>query len=295
MADELRFRITADGADDAAKEVGKVQDAVDQLEGSTAAVDVEADDQATPTLDDVQSSTDDLDGADASVAVDADDEATPTLDDVQGAVDDLDGSDASVAVDVDDNASQPLDEVGRSVDGLIGKLGNLPGPIGEVSSALGAIGGGGAAATAAAAGGIAALGAAAFEGVTKFQDLGIEIQNFSTKTGASLDAASRFVEVANDLGINVDTLEVSIGRMNKAAEATPDKFDEIGASIVRNQDGTLNSAETFASVIGRLNEIPDAGKRAEAGAEIFGRGWQNMSELVGLSADQLKARLQDVS
>ena len=296
MADELRFKVTADGADQAAADVAKVQDAVDGLEGTTASVSVDADDQATPTIDDVQSSTDDLDGTDAEVAVDADDQATGTLDDVQSSVDDLDGTDAEVAVDVDDNASQPLEKVGSSVDGLIGKLGNLPGPLGEIGGLLGDIGGGGgAAAIAGLTGAIGGAAAAAMKGVGDFQNLGIEVDNFATKTGASFDAASRFIEVAKDLGVNVDTLETSIGRMNKAAEDTPDKFDEIGASIVRNQDGTLNSVATFENVVARLNEITDAGKRADAGNQIFGRGWQNMSELVGMSADELQARLQDVA
>lgn len=381
-ADELRFKVTAEGADAAAKEVGKVADAVDKLEGTTAKVAVEADDQATPVIEGAQGAVDDLDGTDATVAVEADDEATAPLEGVQGAVDDLDGAGATVTADADDEATQTIEDVGGAVDGLdgataevavaaddqatgtldevagavndldkatatveidandnasdvlqdveqrseeldgqpvdipvdvddnatpdlnniIGALGNLsellgelPGALGEVGGLISKLGGSSAGAVAGLAGLATGLAAVAVKGVTQFQELAIAVDNFSTKTGASLDSSSRLIEVADDLSIGTETMEKSIGKMLIAAEKTPSKFDDIGASVKRTSDGNLDSVETFIGVISALNGIDDAGKRAVAGQAVFGNGWRKMSMLVGMSADDLRARLEGVS
>lgn len=215
---------------------------------------------------------------------------------------------AEVKVDVTvsgaSTAAGELDKVGKAgagaADGGLKKLtkgiegdlknalgGTLPGASGDAATGLLGIAG-------PALGAGAAIASLALKGVADFQNLGVEIDNFSTATGTSRDAASRWVEVAGDLGVGADAVESAMGRMNKTAELSPSKFDEIGAAMVRNQDGTLNTEATFLGVIQRLQEIPDAGKQAAAGADIFGKGWQGMAQLIATGAPQLRADLQSV-
>jgi hypothetical protein len=295
VADELRFRITADGADQAAKDVEKVRDAADELENKTAVVDVEADDAATDTLADVQAGADEVDGTDATVDVEADDAATDTLADVQGATDDLDGADATIDVDVDDNASRPLDAIESKLGDVADAASHLPGPLGDVAGLAKGVGGGMAGVAAGVAGVVTGVAAVVGDAVGQFQELGLAVDNFATRTGTSLDDASRIIEVGGDLGVGVSELESAFAKMNRAAEQTPERFDDIGAAIARNRDGTLNTKETFLNVIGALDAIPDAGKRAEAGMQVFGKGWTNMSELIGAGADDLRTQFAAVS
>src|SRR4029077_9205276 len=283
-------------ADDQATDVLEgATEAVDALDGESAEVTAEADDEASDTLEDVTGAVDDLDGQTATVAAEADDQASDTLDDVHGAVDDLDRQTASVVVEVDDEASGALADVGSELGDIGSTLGALPGPIGGVTSSLTGMATGAAGAVTGVAGAVAAVGAAISDSISYFQDLGIAVGEFVTKTGTSYEDASRLIEVADDLGLGVDAIEAAIGRMNRTAEKTPSKFDAIGASVVRNRDGTLNAKDTFLGVVAALAGIEDAGERADAGFAIFGKGWAGLAPLIGAGADDLRARMDAVS
>ena len=290
---EFRARITAD--DQASKTLDEVAKTADKLDGSTAEVAVDADDQATDTLDEVQTSAEDLDGTGAEVTADADDNASSTLDDVQSATDDLDGSGATVDVEVDDQASAPLDDVTSKLGDVEGALAALPGPFGELSGLIGGVGPGMSGAALGMVGLVGGVAAAVGDAVGSFQELGIAVGEFVTQTGTSFEDASRLIETADDLGVSVGDMETAIGRMNRIAEDTPAKFDAIGAAVVRNQDGTLNAKDTFLGVVDALGNIQDAGKRADAGFQIFGKGWASIAPLIGAGADDLRARMDSVS
>ena len=141
----------------------------------------------------------------------------------------------------------------------------------------------------------AALVAFGAKAVSAFADLGIEAGKLSDALGMPVEDASRLMEVAGDLGIETKALESTIGRMNRTAADTPGAFDDIGAAIVRNADGTVNVNETFLSTVDALNKIPDATERASAAQKIFGRSWMDIAELVGQGADDVRASLDSVS
>jgi len=134
-------------------------------------------------------------------------------------------------------------------------------------------------ATAALAGGTA-LVAFGVKAVGAFQDTALGAGRLRDALGVTAEEASRFQEVGKDLGVGVEAIEASIGRMNRTAASSPAAFDAIGASIVRNQDGTINTTETFIAAADALSKIPDAARRAEAGQKIFGRGWQSIAEII---------------
>jgi hypothetical protein len=148
--------------------------------------------------------------------------------------------------------------------------------------------------------GAAALGAGAalvgfgVKAVGAFQDIALGAGELRDALGVTAEEASRLQEVAGDLDIPISALESTIGKMNRTAAATPEAFDAIGASIARNADGTTNVQQTFLNTIDALNKIPDATKRAEAAQKIFGRSWQDISQLVGEGADSVKAKLDAV-
>lgn len=149
----------------------------------------------------------------------------------------------------------------------------------------------------AAAAGIAAataIAAFAVKAVGEFQNVALGAGHLRDALGLTAEEASRLQEVAGDLEIPLGAIEKTIGRMNREAANAPEKFDEIGAAIVRNQDGTINVNETFLATIDALNKIPDASRRAAAAQDIFGRSWQDISELVATGADGVRAALASV-
>jgi hypothetical protein len=283
------------GAEDEATPVLEgATEAVETLDGADATVGVDADDEASDTLTDVEGAVDDLDGAAAEVSAEADDQASDTLADVQGAVDQLDRESAEVTVTVDDQASGSLDDIAEGLGGVEGAMGRLPGLAGQLSGAIGSLGGGLSAATAGVAAGVTAIGASIASSISDFQELGVAVGEFVTKTGASFEDASRLIEVAGDLEVPVAALEKAIAKMNVAADKTPAAFDAIGASIAKNSDGTINTTETYLNVVRALQGIEDTSQRTRAATAIFGGGWLKMAGMVGTSADELRERIAGV-
>jgi hypothetical protein len=140
----------------------------------------------------------------------------------------------------------------------------------------------------------AAITGFAVKAVGDFQEVALGAGQLRDSLGITADEASRLQEVAGDLGIGVDSVETAIGRMNRTAEASPEHFDAIGASIARNKDGTIDVIGTFENAAEAIDKIPDAGKRAEAAQQIFGRGWQDIAELIRYGADGIRDSMESV-
>jgi hypothetical protein len=141
----------------------------------------------------------------------------------------------------------------------------------------------------------AAIFAFGAKAVDDFNKLALEAGRLSDALGIPLDPMSRLMEVAGDIDIPVSTLERSIGRMNRTASSSPKVFDDIGAAIARNEDGTINVQETFMNVVDALNSMPDSARKAEYAQRIFGRGWQDMAELIGQGSDTITKSMSEVS
>lgn len=133
---------------------------------------------------------------------------------------------------------------------------------------------------------------AAFKMAQQFSDLGVEVGKFSDATGLSAEESSKWVEVAHDLNIETDSLQTVIGKLNKNLD--PKTFAEYGIAIAHTKDGTVDANQTFINAVGALHNMRDASERAKAGAALFGRGWQQVAEIVGMSAKDLEGRLNGV-
>ena len=141
----------------------------------------------------------------------------------------------------------------------------------------------------------AAIAGFAVKAIGQFQDLALAAGKFSDATGLAVEDASRYLEVAGDLAIPVDAVEVAIGRLNKTIGADPDKVRNLGVDLVYLNDGTLDVNKTFLNTIDRLKKIKDPAEKARVAAQLLGKGWQSMAELIEMGADDLKKSLDSVS
>ena len=135
----------------------------------------------------------------------------------------------------------------------------------------------------------------AVDAIKKFQDLALGAGKFADATGLSVEQASRFIEVGGDIGIEAGTIESAIGKMNKTLGATPELFKELGVDVVRTDSGLTDVNATFLAVVDRLNEIKDPALRATTAAQLLGKGWQSMAELINLGSDELQKSLDSVA
>ena len=141
----------------------------------------------------------------------------------------------------------------------------------------------------------AAVGKFVADGITAFQDMAISAGKFADATGLAVEDASRYIEAAGDIGIPVDAVEGAIGRLNKTIGADPDKVRNLGVDLVYLKDGSLDVNETFLNTIDRLKKIKDPAEKARVAAQLLGKGWQSMAELIEMGADDLSESLKNVS
>jgi uncharacterized phage infection (PIP) family protein YhgE len=196
----------------------------------------------------------------------------------------------TVVIDVvTEKATRGMKDFKSSVKEAEGFTGKLKAGVGALGSQFKAV----ATSPAGLATGVAALGAGALKAVDEFASLGIEVGKFSDATGVAADDASRLMEVAGDVGIDVGSLESAIGKLNKTID--PELFADLGIEIAKTADGATDVNGTFLNVIDKLNGIKDPAEKARVASKLLGKGWQEMAELIGQGSDKLSKSLEEVS
>lgn len=145
----------------------------------------------------------------------------------------------------------------------------------------------------AAAAGAAILGFVV-DAIGDFQKLALEVDKFSNITGLAAEEASRFVEVAGDLGIEASTVSGALNKMNRAVIDNADAFSDLGIEIARTSGGATDVNRTFLNVIDRLRAIQDPAARASVATKLLGKSWTEVSELIEMGAVDLERALSAV-
>lgn len=139
----------------------------------------------------------------------------------------------------------------------------------------------------------AALVAFGTKAVKVFQETALAAAEFSDRSGASVEDASRWIAVADDFGIAGAAVQTAFQRMNLAIEGN--KFEEYGLDVQRAADGTVDANATFLQTATEIGKIPDIAERARVAQDVFGRSWGDISRLMQMDAEDLAAALEGVS
>ena len=184
-----------------------------------------------------------------------------------------------------------------------GAFNNFKAKVGEAEGAMGKFKAGGNAALdavkanagmfAAAAG--AAIAGFAIKAIGEFQDLALEVDKFANSTGLAAEEASRWIEVAGDIGVESGTLLSAINKLNRAVGDNSEAFAELGVEIVRTSTGATDVNATFLATIDALRKIDDPAKRARLATQTLGKSWTELSELVQMGSKNLSSALAEVS
>ncbi len=133
-----------------------------------------------------------------------------------------------------------------------------------------------------------------YKAVTAAEELALKVGALHDQTGLSNEAASRWIEVAGDFGISAETLGSLVGKLTQNLGKTPEAFKSLGIEVQTTSDGAADMNATLLDAIGVLHNIKDPTERAALAAKLFGKGWKEAAELVGMSADSLKKKLDGV-
>ena len=196
----------------------------------------------------------------------------------------------SVVIDVTtERATRGLKDFKTAVRDAEGFTGKLKAGVSSLGSQFAAT----ATSPAGMAAGVSAAGAAALMAVNQFSQLGVEVGKFSTATGTTTEEASRLIEVAGDLGINADTLQGALNKLNKSVD--PKVFADLGVAISTTSSGATDVNATFLNVVDRLNAIQDPAERARVGTQLLGKSWTGLAEMIAQGSKGLSASLASVS
>lgn len=141
----------------------------------------------------------------------------------------------------------------------------------------------------------AAIAGFAVKAIGDFQKLALEVDHFSDVTGLAAEEASRWVEVAGDMGIESNAVQTGINKLNREIARGSDHFEKLGIEIERTSGGAVDVNETFLNTIQALKDIKDPAERAKVATELLGKGWMSMAELVETGADELRESLDSVA
>jgi hypothetical protein len=139
----------------------------------------------------------------------------------------------------------------------------------------------------------AALVGFAAKAVGEFQKLALEAGKFADATGLAVEDASRWIEVAGDVGVGADQIQAAILKMNR--EIANGGLDQFANDVVRAKDGTVDASATFENLVTKIGAIKDPTDRAAAAQKAFGKGFASIAELMEMDAVELRAALEGVS
>lgn len=258
---------------------------------------VTAKDDASRTLDEIIAKGEEIDSTPAVVKVTAVDEAGAVLATTEAQAEALDATPVVVETTVAGAASEELAALQTQVEELQTQVAALETELQGLGAAGTEAAAGVEATDAAAAGagssllGVGAVVAGVAVGLGKivggFTSAALAAKNFSTATGTSVEDASRWVKVSEDLGVNAETTQGAIGRMNK----------NIGQGKIDLAEWGVTATDTdgrFVQVIQHLAGIKDASEQAAQGAQIFGKGWQSLAPIIA-QAGTLEERFKEVN
>ena len=146
----------------------------------------------------------------------------------------------------------------------------------------------------AAAAGAAILGFAV-KAIGDFQELALAADKFANSTGLAVEEASALIEVSGDLGIESESVQRAINKMNIAVAKGSDEVKALGVEVARNDQGLIDSNETFIRTVGALGDVGDSAERTRLATAVFGKSWADMSEIIKGGAPALRAAIDSVS
>lgn len=128
------------------------------------------------------------------------------------------------------------------------------------------------------------------------------LDKLSVTTGMSNDELQRFANVARYADSDINTLAMSINKMQmnlvaqgQAGDQARQYLDDMGVSY-KNADGSLrSSAELFPDVIDGLKGLGSSSERVTAANAIFGRSYQSLAGFIDMGSDAMRDHYNEVT
>ena len=140
-----------------------------------------------------------------------------------------------------------------------------------------------------AAGAGAALLAFGLKSADAFSQTAKAAIDLGAATGLSTEEASRWIAVADDFEVSADQLQAGIGKITKSLDSP--KWAEYG---IATRDAAGNARDANAILLDTfdmLGRVTNESERARIGQELFGRGFANLSPIIGRTRGEYEQML----
>ena len=154
----------------------------------------------------------------------------------------------------------------RDADGAAGKLKAGLSGINQAGSAFALAGG-------------AALIGAAVKGASAFTDLAKASIDLSTATGLSTTEASKWIALADDYQVGAEALATGLGKITKTMDDS--KWGEYGIAVKDAGGMSRPVNDILLDTLDMLSGITNETDRARIGQELFGKGYQSLTPILG--------------
>ena len=188
-----------------------------------------------------------------------------------------------------DQARQGLLGIKSAVAEAEGGFGKFRAGLGATGKAVGSL--------IASPAGLMALGTAflgaGIKGVQAFENTARSAITLSKATGLSVEQASRWIATADDAGVSAEQLGTSIGRLDKTLNSP--SWEKYGVATHDAAGNVRDANAVFLDAMSALSAMTDSTARAQAGQELFGKGWAGLAPLIGHTRDEYEKMLGSVS
>lgn len=177
--------------------------------------------------------------------------------------------------------------------GLKSSLGDAEGHFGQFKTkAVGALDSVGISSTMLKVGAGAAIAGFALKAVGDFTDTAKAAIDLSTATGLNVEDASRWLGVADDYKVSATALQTGLGKIAKTLDDT--KWAKYGIDT-RDAGGQARDVnDILLDSFDALSKVDNATEQARIGQELFGKGYQSLTPILGHTRAEYEKMLGSV-
>lgn len=138
----------------------------------------------------------------------------------------------------------------------------------------------------------AALVGFGIKAVAAFEDTAKAALDLGNATGLSVEDASRWIAVGDDFQISAEAIQGSIGKIGKTLDSG--KWESYGIAT-RDAGGNARSTnDILLDSLDYLSSVTNQTERARIGNELFGKGYQNLTPMIGHTRTEYEKMLGSV-
>ena len=114
----------------------------------------------------------------------------------------------------------------------------------------------------------------------------------STSTGLSIEEASRWIGVGDDYKVSAEALATGLGKVTKRLDS--DKWVKYGIATKDASGKTRSANDILLDSFDMLSKVTNATDQARIGQELFGKGYQSLTPILGHTRAEYDKMLSSV-